>query len=163
MKGPRICTRILPLLLLGACQAAEIPTFTDLDETTVRAMFDSTVSWVKAGDWTSWSQQFSEDGVLQPPNAPTVVGRAALLAWGQAFPPVQDLAFTDVQVAGEGNMAWGRSAYALTLAGAPTDTGKQLGVFRRTPAGQWQVVAVSFNSDLPVPSAAPPPPTTTAR
>jgi hypothetical protein len=62
--------------------------------------------------------------------------------------------FSNVQVWGEGNLAYGTSSYTLTLQGAPPDNGKQLAVFRRGANGEWQVVAVSFNSDLPLPGQA---------
>lgn len=148
------------IVVLGGCQARPAE-FTAEDESTVRAMFDSTVANIRAGDWTTWSQQFSENAVLQPPNAKPVTGRAAILAWGQAFPPVETFSFSDVQVAGDGNLAYGTSAYVLKLQGAPADSGKQLVVFRRSTGGSWEIPAVSFSSDLAVP--APPPGTTSPK
>ena len=71
---------------------------------------DSTVANIRAGYWSTWSQQFSENAALQPPNAKPVTGRAVILAWGQAFPPVEKFSFSDVQVAGDGNMAYGARA-----------------------------------------------------
>lgn len=112
-------------------------------------MFDATVSTVLARDWAAWAGQFSEDAVLQPPNAPSVSGRAAIQAWGEAFPALEDMSFSNVQVMGQGGMAYGMSGYVMTFDDAPRDTGKQLAVFRRTPSGGWEVVALSFSSDLP--------------
>ena len=91
--------------------------------------------------------------MLQPPNAPSVNGRAAIRAWGETFPALEDMSFPNVQVMGQGDMAYGTSGYVMTFEGAPRDTGKQLAVFRRTPSGGWEVVAVSFSSDLPAPVA----------
>ena len=140
------------LALVALCgsqaQAAEL---TAQDVAAVRKLFDDTVRYIRASNWTAWAAQWSDDAVIQPPNAPAVKGRAALLAWGQAFPPVEALAFSNVQVSGEGNQAYGTCAYAMTTKGSPPDTGKQLVVFRRSPGGKWEVVAGSFNSDLPVP------------
>jgi ketosteroid isomerase-like protein len=53
-------------------------------------------------------------------------------------------------VSGEGDLAYGVSARAMTLQGMPEDRGKQLVVFRRTADG-WRVAAGAFNSDLPLP------------
>lgn len=128
---------------------------TDQDTQAMRAMFDSTVSRVKAKNWAAWAAEYASDGSLYPPNAPRVTGRAALQAWGEAFPPVADLSFSDLMVGGEGNLAYGTSSYILTLEGQPPDTGKQLVVFRRAAGGSWEVVGASFNSDRPLP--APPP------
>jgi len=144
-------------VVLAACQRppaapAGPAALTNQDRTTLAGMFDATVRNINAGDWEAWTAQFSDDAFLQPPNAPTVQGREALLAWGHAFPPVDStLTFGGVQVWGEGNMAYGVSTYDMTPRGLPHDTGKQLAVFRKNAAGEWKVVAVSFGSDLPVP------------
>ncbi len=143
------------LVALGACQA-EAPQFTAEDEAITRGMFDSTVANIRAGDWSTWSEQFTDNAVLHAPNAPLVSGRAAILAWGQALPPVEEINFSDVQVSGDGNMAYGTSAYVLKLQGLPADRGKQLIVFRRAAGEGWQIPAGSFNSNLPMPAPAPP-------
>jgi hypothetical protein len=88
---------------------------------------------------------------LQPPNAPTVKGRPALLAWAKALPLVENVTFSNVQVWAEGNLAYETSGHALALKAIPPDTGKQLWVSRAAPSGTWEVVAVSFNSDGAVP------------
>ncbi len=124
------------------------------DDATLRALFDSVAAEVSSARWESWAGHYAPGAYLQPPNAPTVRGRDAILAWGKAFPKVESLTFRDVQVAGEGNIAYGSSSYALKLQDAPPDTGKQLVVFRRARGAAWEVHAVSFSSDLP--PAAPP-------
>jgi ketosteroid isomerase-like protein len=127
--------------------------FTAQDQAAVRQTFDACVRYVNAGDWTSWTELYSEDGLLQPPNAPSVRGRPQLLAWAHAFPPIERLAFSNVEIWGEGNIAYGISGYTLALKELPSDTGKQLCVFRRAASGRWHVVAASFSSDLAVPGS----------
>jgi ketosteroid isomerase-like protein len=119
-----------------------------VDEATIKGMFDSTVVWFKAGKFDSWAAGFSDNAYLQSPNGKTATGHAALVAWANSFPPIESLSFTNVQVSGDGNMAYGSSDYALKLKDAPADTGKQLVVAHRGSDAQWKVVAVSFNSDL---------------
>jgi ketosteroid isomerase-like protein len=128
--------------------------FTQQDQAAVRARFDACPGYVNAGDWASWSEMYSEDGILQPPNAPTVRGRAQLRAWGEAFPAIERFAFSDVETWGEGNIAYGTSGYILKMKDLPIDTGKQLVVFRRGADGSWSVVACSFSSDLAAPGPA---------
>jgi ketosteroid isomerase-like protein len=135
------------VVLLIACHPRP-GAFSGQDESAVRAVADSAVRYQLAGDWAAWAALFSEDGVLQPPNAPAVKGRAALLAWAKTLPPVEKAAFTNEQVWGDGNLSFGTSGYTYTLKGLPPDTGKQLWVSRRAPSGKWEVVVVSFNSDL---------------
>jgi ketosteroid isomerase-like protein len=138
-----------------ACQPAP-PQFTAADEASVKALFDSTVQWIRRNDMASWSNEFADDAVFYAPNGKAIHGRAAILAWGKANPKMEQFGFSDVRVSGDGNSAWGTSAVSMKVAGAPADTAKQLVVFKRSAAGAWQVVAVAFNTDLPMPAAAAP-------
>lgn len=144
-------------LAITACQSpsSQSAQFTTADEAEVRALFDSTVTRISAGNWTSWSEEFADSAVMHQSNAKAFHGRPAILAFGQAFPPVEQFSMWDVQVRGEGNLAYGTSAVGMKVKGAPGDTLKQLVVFQRSPAGPWEVVAVSVTSDLP-PAPAPP-------
>ena len=138
-------------LAFTACQSRTSPSaeFTAADEAEVRALFDSTVTRINAGNWTSWAGEFADSAVFQPSNAKALHGRPAILVYGQTFPPIERISMWDVRVQGEGNLAYGTSAAGIKVKGAPADTLKQLVVFRRSPAGRWEVVAVSVNSDLP--------------
>jgi len=139
--------------LLAAC-ASPAARFTAADETEVRALFDSTVSRVRAKNWEAWAGEFTDSAVFQPSNAKALRGRPAILAWGKGFPPIEAFSMWDVHVWGDGNLAYGTSAIGIKIKDAPADTSKQLVVFQRSPAGKWEVAAVSVNSDLP---SAPPP------
>jgi ketosteroid isomerase-like protein len=138
-------------LALG-CKPA--PTFTTQDETMLRGMFDSAVMWIQAGNYAAWAGQFAEDAVFLPPNGPMVVGRAEIQTWAERMPTVEEFSFSNVQVRGEGNFAWGTSSIVLKYEGMPADTAKQLVVYQRDAMASWMVVAVSFNSDLPRPQPA---------
>ena len=123
--------------------------FTAEDEAALRGMVEATARDFGAGDMETWAQQYANDAVFQPPNAPMVVGQADILAWGQAFPPLENLTFSNITVSGEGNIGYGTSSYDMAFNDKATDQGKQLVVFRRPPGGAWAIVAVSFNSDRP--------------
>lgn len=116
----------------------------------VMGMFDSTVVWFKAGKFKEWSMEFAPDAFMQPPNGKTVTGRAALLTWASAFPPIEAMSFSNVKVSGEGNTAMGTSDYTLKMKDVPTDTGKQIIVARRSAAGAWAIIGGGYNSDLPL-------------
>ncbi len=126
--------------------------FTVEDDATLRGMIEATAQSFKAADMATWAQHYDQDAVFHPPNAPAVAGQANILAWGRAFPPVEDLTFPNVTVSGEGNVAYGTSNYVMAFEDMPPDSGKQLVVFRRPPGGAWAIVAVSFNSDVPAPA-----------
>jgi len=153
MRRRTLACLAVGLWILAACERPSAQ-YGPADEATLRAMFDSTPVYFKSANFDKWAAQFDENGFLQPPNASTVTGRANLLAWAHAFPPIDDVTFSNVQVVGEGNMAYGTSDYVLKVKGAPADSGKQLVVFRRPPGGAWTIAAVSFSSDLPAPAPA---------
>jgi ketosteroid isomerase-like protein len=139
---------IAVLVTITGCQPQSAQ-FTAEDEATLGGIVEATAQNFKAGDMDTWAQHYANDAVFQPPNAPMVLGQANILAWGQAFPPVEDLTFSNIIVSGEGNVGYGTSSYDMAFKDMPPDHGKQLVVFRRPPGGAWAIVAVSFNSDLP--------------
>jgi ketosteroid isomerase-like protein len=142
-----------------ACQQPKAATFTDADRATIRTLFDSTVARISAKSTTAFANEYTENAVLMPTNHPIVRGRAAIKAWADSLPPISNFSFSDVTVDGEGDMAIGTTTYAITFnpPGAPPmpDKGKQLVTFHRQPDGSWLVTDVAFNSDLPLPTAAP--------
>lgn len=152
---------MVSLSLAMAAMACRQPPaqLSEQDSATLRAMFDSTVQRIRAANYTAWAGQFAENARFYAPNSPAVSGRAAILAWGQAMPPMEAFGFSDVQVTGAGNLAYGTSAYHMKMKDLPADSGKQLVVFQRASSGAWEVVAASFNSNLPAPQ----PPATAPR
>ena len=143
------------LVFTGCAAQTPSATFSAADEAEVRGIFDSTVARIMRSDWTAWSTEFNDDAIFHPSNAKTLTGRPAILAWGQSYPPIEALSMSDVRVVGEGNLAYGTSGINIKIKDGPADTLKQLVVFQRGAAGKWEVVAVSVNSDLPLPGPAP--------
>jgi ketosteroid isomerase-like protein len=136
---------VAALALVIGCHTA--PEFTAQDEAMVREMFSSGAMWVQEANVTAWAGQFADDAVLLPPNGRAVHGRAAIQAWAEAMPALEQFSLTDVQVRGDGDLAWGTSTIARKSAGLPAATGKELVVFRRDPMASWQIIALSFNFD----------------
>ena len=137
-------------LLVAACQPP-VAELTEQDRAALDHLIDDVARNLEAADFATWAGQFSEDAVIYSPNAPAVSGRAAIQEWGETFPPIQDLTWFNVQVWGQGDLAYGTSGYAFTMEGLPPDTGKQLWAFRRAAGGNWEVAAASYNSDLTLP------------
>ena len=146
-------------LAIAACAkpAPPAPEFMAADEAAVRARVDSAAMYIKAADWAKWAEGFSNNAIFQPPNGKAIQGRSNIQAFGVAFPPLESFGFSDVRIAGEGNLAYVTTAIHMKIKGAPADTSKQLAVFKKSPAGKWEVVAVSFSSDLAVAMAPAPP------
>jgi ketosteroid isomerase-like protein len=146
----RIASVATGLAVLAAACQPPAPSFTPEDEAAVRSVFDAVVSNIRAGDFAAWAAQFADSAEFLPPNSPRIVGRAAIQTWAQANPP-EEFGFSDLAIAGEGNLAYATSAMTIKLPGLPVDIEKQLVVLRRGADGTWRVVAVSVNSDLPMP------------
>ena len=151
MRSPAVLAVTL-LALVAGCRP-RVPELTDQDLAELHGLFDSTLARLRAGNLEAWSQAFSFEAVFYAPNTPPLIGRPAILAWGQRLPPVESIGFSDVQIDGAGRLAFGTSAYHLKLKDLPVDSGKQLVVFLRDPDA-WRVIAGSFNSDLPLPQPA---------
>lgn len=150
MRQARVFVGVVAgLLLVAGCQSRPAD-LTEQDRARIEQIIDGVAITLRAGDYAMWAGHFSEDAVIYSPNAPAVKGRTVIQRWGESFPPVEDLTFFDVQVWGQGDYAYGTSGYSFTVEGAPPDTGKQLWAFRRSGGAGWEVVAASYNSDLPV-------------
>jgi uncharacterized protein (TIGR02246 family) len=146
-------------LLLGAlalslaAPPARAAGLTAQEAAAVTKVFDDVVRSIQANDWAGWARHWAEDGVFHPAHAPVLKGRKAIEEYGRGFPAIEKVSFSNVQVSGEGNLAYGTSDWALEFKGdVPADHGKQLAVFRRAANGKWEAVAVSVNSDLPLPA-----------
>jgi hypothetical protein len=63
-------------------------------------------------------------------------------------------ALADLQVHGQGNLAYEPTDYELWPKGLSPDGGKQLAVYPRTVYREWQALAVSFRSGLTGPPPA---------
>lgn len=160
MRLRHTLTVLLAGALVAGCQA-DREEFTAQDEAAIRALNDSAVSYIRAGKWSEWASLSAEDGVLMPPNAKAVTGRAAIEAFGRRFPPFERISTFDVRIDGSGDLAYLTSGFVSKVQGAPEDTAKQVVVFRRTN-GEWKARVVSFNSDRPI-AAAPPANTRTTK
>ena len=150
------------LLAAGCQQPAPVPAapagLTEEDKTAITAVFQNVVQLVRAQNWDGFVATFDDDVVFMPANGPVLRGKDALKAWAAAGPKATSaFDFTNVEIHGEGNLAYGTSAINMAFEGMPADPGKQLVVLRKNAAGEWKSVAVSFNSDTPMPM----PPTTT--
>jgi ketosteroid isomerase-like protein len=112
-----------------------------------------------AADWDGWANLMTEDVVFLVPNGPPVEGRAAVRAFGEAFPHLTAFTAEASEVAGNGGLAYNRGAYSFTAtpdSGPPlNEQGKFLGVYRRQPDGSWRISRNIWNANLPPQAPAP--------
>ena len=150
------------LLAVGCQQPAPAPAapaaLTEEDRTAITGLFQGVVQAIRASNWDAFVAEFDDDIVFQPANGPMLRGRDAVKAWAAAGPKATSaFDFMNVEINGAGTFAYATSAINMAFDGMPADPGKQLVVLRKNADGEWKTVAVSFNSDTPMPM----PPTTT--
>ena len=146
---------VLPFFM-AACGGASQPAvgLSEPDKEAIRQLFAKTVTALRAGDWDAFTETFADDVVFHVSGGPALHGRDELKNWVSQGPkPTSAFDFTNVEIIGDGNLAYATSDIAINLQGVPPDKGKQLVVLRKEPSGEWKTVAVSFNSDTPVPAA----------
>ena len=143
---------VVAVLTFTACQSSGPASLTEADKAAIEA---SLAEWVKgalANDWAAVAATYTEDAVLMPPNSPIVEGRANIQAYFEGFPPVRAMTATNVEVLGQGDTAYVRGTYTMTIAAedaeAITDTGKYLEVRKKQPDGSWLLHRDMFSSDL---------------
>lgn len=97
----------------------------------------------------------ADDAVLQPANAPPVVGREAIESFYASLydMPIVDIGGepTTIEVASSGDLAYDVGTNYVVVdgpEGRAEDRGKYLLVWKKTN-GQWKAVAMSYSSDSP--------------
>jgi len=147
---------LLALSTLALGCASPPPAFTDTDRTAIRSAIEEFTAAVNKGDFaTAVAVGYTKDGVIMPPNAPAVEGRDGIQKAFEAMG--RPVAFSQpvVEIEGEGNLAYARVNYDLTLtppnAKTPVnDKGKAFIVMRKEADGRWRTVRGMWNSDLPL-------------
>lgn len=110
-------------------------------------------------DWEKYvAAHYSADAKLMPQNGAVIDGRAAIVAFFKSLPPITKFKTVDVELDGDGDTAYIRGSYELTMAPPESppivDKGKYLEIWRRQADGTWICTLDIFNSDAP-PSEAP--------
>jgi ketosteroid isomerase-like protein len=146
---------MLLALTLATTASAQSAKLGGKDLIAIRSASEAFAKGLLTADFASVSKLYTETATLMPPNQGAVEGRAAILAWMQAFPPVKDFKLAPVDIDGRGDLAYVRGTFSMTFVppGAPgpiIDVGKYVEIRRRQADGSWLIVADIFNSDQPL-------------
>jgi uncharacterized protein (TIGR02246 family) len=157
------------MVLAGAFLVALLPSATGQQASDTRAMAEAAIraadaaglKAAQAKDVAGATANYADDASWLPPNAPIVQGKEAIRnAWAQflSIPGLKiDWQIIKVDVSQAGDMAYTLYKYNMTMAGpngSPiNDRGKDMSVWKKQSDGAWKMVADTFNSDLPLPSA----------
>jgi ketosteroid isomerase-like protein len=138
----------------------------EADRAAIRQVDATDMQMINAKDWKGDLVLYEEDAMKLPPHQAAIQGKAAIEAQDEASPPSAkvELQQQSLEIEGQGNMAYDRGTYAMTVtpAGAApiVDKGKYLAILRKQAGGLWKFSRVIYNSDLPLPvpekPAAPP-------
>lgn len=152
------------IVTLAACQPSG-PTAAEMDA--IKAVNGAWAEHYNAGDAGAVADLYWEDASLMAPGAPARVGRDAIREYLVAdieASKAAGLSTTNEHgpVHVSGNTAWQEGAFRVTDAsGATVDAGKYLSVLEKRD-GKWRLLRDTYNSDGPVPTAAPGPDAVTA-
>jgi ketosteroid isomerase-like protein len=118
------------------------------------------VKFTNAQDWKGDLALYAEDAILMPPNQEAVQGKAPIQAWMGAYPPISNLQEESLEIVGQGNLAYDRGTYSMTVThvgAAPLeDHGKYLTIWRKQANGSWKISRAIYNSDLSLPASGKP-------
>jgi uncharacterized protein (TIGR02246 family) len=148
----RLAFLALAGLGLSACQPLS-ERLADSDRQAIQAAVDGFTKAVLANDFTTAASYYAEDGMMLPPNGPVVQGRSAISALLDGFPPITAFTNTIVELEANGDLAYARLTYAMTMTppGAKVplnDSGKVLIILRKQANGGWLTMRGMWNSDL---------------
>lgn len=129
---------------------------TAASDSTARLAHDAYTTAINSNDLDQLSAMFTDDVVFLVPNAPPMIGRAAVMDWGkgylEAFTTHWDKTTEEFEVAGE----WAFERYSYHSVDTPRDgtapiedTGWGLVIYHRDADGTWRVARDAFASDHP--------------
>lgn len=146
-------------LTLAACQPRDTETAAESeygmpDFAAMNEVYDAATN---AGDAEAMGMLYAGDAVSMPPNASSLVGRAAIVADAAA-----DFAIMTANLSSNteghylmGDMAvdWGTYLFTGTVEDSDitiTDDGKYVAIWKLQPDGSWQIVRDIWNSNTPL-------------
>lgn len=118
----------------------------------IRAAIEKDAAAVRRADWDAIVRMFTADAVRFPPHQAPIRGRAAMRAWLETFPPIEEFAITADEIVGCDGVAFVRGTYAMTIGGSTpvTDRGNYMGLMRKQADGSWLWTTDMIASELPL-------------
>lgn len=154
----RISILILCIAMAG-CQPSGPAQLSEEDHAAIEEVTTAFVDAFRRADWDAVAGLYAENAVLLPPNTDAVIGRAAILDFLKAFPPVTQFGIENLEIQGSGEMAVIRGVYTMTIEveGMPPvdDHGKFVELRYKQADGSWPLQWDIFNSSVPAPGMEP--------
>ncbi len=119
------------------------------DRDALEAYIEEWVSQCLDRDWDPLVERLTDGVVLMPPDEPTVIGKAAVADFLDAYPIITALSVSTDSADGRADLATIRSSLDLTVETEDGETrmvGKWLGTYRKE-GGRWRVATSCWNLD----------------
>ena len=148
-------------VLVGGCRVAvNVEPSGDAEE--LRKLDEQWSAAAARNDLEATLSFYSDDAVVLPGNAPIAADKRAIReVWAGMLGPGTAVSWkvTRAEVAKSGELGYLYGAYELTMKDAKgdppvQDKGKLVEIWRKQPDGKWKCIVDTYNSDLPVPTAA---------
>jgi uncharacterized protein (TIGR02246 family) len=160
MKRLSVMLGILALAGAGvSAQTKKAAASTGADEAAIAKLRTVFQTAVMAQDAAGIAKLYAADGAELPPNAPAVMGRAAIEKYHKDFAQqfmVHGIALTSLKTQVAGDIAYDVGTYKQQLmpmkGGAVMDDHGKYVVLLKKEGGNWLVTHSIYNSDLPLPS-----------
>ena len=147
----------------GADTSASTAPFTAADSSAIVALLNRMQGAARAGNWDAWGAEYTAEPVRMPPNAPTLVGKAAADAFNHAAPRFSTFDVKVTSIVGNGDLAVATGTYTARAAAgkdsagkatpAVNEEGKFMQSLRKQSDGSWEVERDIWNSSLPARSS----------
>ena len=133
---------------------ATLGQLTEQDIVALRSVVDKLVQTALTRDWDGFASLLTEDAVWMPPDQPIVIGRKAVRAWADGFPPIRAFRSSLESAEGRGDLAWARGPFEMTVEPQPgqriTMTGKWAAHCRKQSDGTWLLASDTWNTNHPI-------------
>jgi uncharacterized protein (TIGR02246 family) len=160
MKRLTVMLGIVALASAGAmAQAKKASAPAGADEAAIGKLRTAYQTAVLGQDAAGIAKMYASDGAELPPNAPAVVGRAAIEKYHKDFAQqfmMHGMTLTSLKTQVSGDIAYDFGTYKQQLmpmkGGAVMDDHGKYVVLLQKEGGSWLITHAIYNSDLPLPA-----------
>ena len=145
---------------ISSCQPKKTAIDTEKDKTAITEWNDNGLTMVrnlnKDNAETFVKLTYSEDAIIFPPNAKSIIGQEALIGFYQNYPPMSDFNQEIEEMEVFGDYAYLRLNYSFPInqtgLNPYIDTGKIFSIMRKQNDGNWKIWREIWNSDISIPN-----------
>jgi len=145
---------------ISSCQPKKTAIDTEKDKTAITEWNDNGLTMVRnlnkdnAEIFVKFT--YSEDAIIFPPNAKSIIGHEALIGFYQNYPPMSDFNQEIEEMEVFGDYAYLRLNYSFPInqtgLNPYIDTGKIFSIMRKQNDGNWKIWREIWNSDISIPN-----------